>query len=37
MKSLKNKYRKAAQKFINTQRGLRAKMSKKKFYIDPND
>ena len=31
------KYRKAAEKFINTKRGLRAKMSKKKFYIDPND
>ena len=31
------KYKKAAEKFINTQRGLRAKMSKKKFYIDPND
>ena len=31
------KYRKAAEKFINTKRGLRAKMSKKKFYQDPND
>ena len=31
------KYRKAAEKFVNTKRGLRAKMSKKKFYQDPND
>ena len=30
------KYQKAAEKFINTQRGLRAR-PKKKFYIDPND
>ena len=36
LKSFKNKYRKAAEKFINTRRGLRAR-PKKKFYIDPND
>ena len=37
MKSLKKAKRKAAEKFISTKRGLRAKMSKKKFEIDPND
>ena len=36
LKSFKNKYRKAAEKFINTRRGLRAR-PKKKYYIDPND
>lgn len=30
------KYKKAAEKFINTQRGLRAR-PKKKYYIDPDD
>ena len=35
--SFKKKYKKAAEAYINTKRGLRAKMSKKKFYQDPND
>ena len=34
--SFVKKYQKAAEKFINTQRGLRAR-PKKKYYIDPND
>jgi len=36
MKSLKKAKRKAAEKFINLKRGLRAR-PKKKYYIDPND
>tara|TARA_Y100000361_G_scaffold152034_1_gene170612 strand:- start:49 stop:1641 length:1593 start_codon:yes stop_codon:yes gene_type:complete len=36
-KSLKKKYKKASDTFINTKRGLRAKMNKDKFYQDPND
>lgn len=34
--SFLKKYRKAAEKFIDTKRGLRAR-PKKKYYIDPND